>query len=211
METGTPAAAAPRLAAIALPSEGTLETLPATEREISEIGAFYRHVETLPASRATFAAFVAAASRADVVHIAGHTLRRKGGGDPALVFNGGERVAWNDIAAHFGAHPDVVLLSACETLRRRRMTQTRSLSLGGAFLAAGAADVIGTVAPINDRDALELFRSIHAQLAAGLGAAEALRRAQLDAIASEKSGGTPGGWRTVALLTNRLPAGGRTP
>lgn len=198
----------PRLAAIALPSDRSLDTLPETVREIAEIGAFYRNLDLLPANRASFASFVAAASRADVVHIAGHTARRKGGGDPALVFASGERVAWNDIAAGFGAHPDVVLLSACETLRRRRTPQTRTLSLGGAFLAAGAAGVIGTLAPINDRDALELFRSIHEQLAGGSSAAEALRHAQMNAIAAEKSGGTPGGWRTVALLTNRIPDGG---
>jgi CHAT domain-containing protein len=200
---------APRLAAITLPAGRTLETLPETEREIAEIGALYRSVQVVPASQATFGAFVTASAHADVVHIAGHTTRQKGGGDPALVFDEGQRAAWSDIVSRFGARPDVVLLSACETLRRSHTPQARTLSLGAAFLTAGAAEVVGTLAQINDRDALALFRAVHEQIAAGAGAAVALRRVQMDAIDAEKSGGVPAGWRTVAVLTSRLPDNGR--
>ena len=73
-------------------------------------------------------------------------------------------------------------LAACETLRRPDSSQTLALSLGGGFLAAGADDVIGTLAAIGDQDAHRIFYSIHRRLAAGVDAAEAVRRAQIEAL-----------------------------
>ena len=93
-----------------------------------------------------------------------------------------------------------IVLAACETLRRPASQQTFSLSLGGGFVAAGAGDVIGTLTEIRDEDAYELFRAIHRQLAAGTDAADAVRSAQLSAIAS----GQPGGWASIAVLTRRI-------
>jgi len=66
-----------------------------------------------------------------------------------------------------------------------------------AFAAAGAGNVIGTLTPIGDADARELFLSIHRQLAAGIPPAQALRQTQLEAI---NSGRLPA-WQSIALLT----------
>jgi CHAT domain-containing protein len=90
----------------------------------------------------------------------------------------------------------VVVLSACNTLRRPDDPNRRALSLGGAFVAAGAQDVFGTLEPIGDRDARGLFFALHEQLARGVAAPEALRRVQLAQI-----GRPDGAWRRLALLT----------
>ena len=97
----------------------------------------------------------------------------------------------------------MVILAACETLRHPDARRTHALSLGGSILAAGAGEVIGTLRPIADRDAAEIFRDVHRGLAAGMDAADALRRAQLDALASEVATGRSSPWRAVAVLTRR--------
>ncbi|HEV7241183.1 MAG TPA: CHAT domain-containing protein [Thermoanaerobaculia bacterium] len=195
-------AAPRRLLAVALPT-GTLAPLPGAQRELAELRALYRNGAILDAASATFSAVAGAAADADVLHIAGHTARQPGAEDLALPFTGG-RGSWRDIAAMHLEREPLVVVAGCETLRRPDARHTRALSLGESFLAAGAADVIGTLSPIADRDALDFFKAVHDGIASGLPASDALRRAQLDAIAREVSTGHETPWRAVALMTRRI-------
>ena len=61
--------------------------------------------------------------------------RERGAGDQALVFADG-RASWKTIAALKPLHARVVVLAACETLRRPDDVGTRALSLAAAFVAA---------------------------------------------------------------------------
>ena len=195
--------AAPRVAvAIALPSAG-LDTLPDAQRELEDVAALYVEAVAVRPEAATFEAFARAVPRAEVVHVAGHTSRQGGAGEPALHF-ARRRATWRDLARVPFGRGAVVVLSACETLGRPDARSTRALSLGAGALAAGAGDVIGTLTPIGDRDASALFRNVHRGLSSGMGAADALRAAQLDAIASETATGHRLPWRSVALLTRRI-------
>lgn len=178
------------LLAIALPSGGANAGLPESTREVADVAPLYRNAVTIAPDRATFAAFRDAAPNADVIHIAGHTAPQSNDAGTALVF-AHDRVTWSAIAARHLARAPIVVLAACETLRPRS-----TLTLGDGFLAAGATDVIGTLTPIADADAHELFQSIHRQLAAGAAPAEAVRAAQLDAIARRSPA-----WRAVTSLT----------
>jgi CHAT domain-containing protein len=177
--------------AVALP---TGAALPESERETSDVRALYRQSSSIAP---TFAAF-AKALKADVVHIAGHTEREPGAGDAALLF-ADERVSWKRIAHEPMFDGGTIVLAACETLRAPRDPQTRALSLGGAFLAAGAESVIGTLTPIADRDARDLFGAIHRGLAAGASPAEAVRGAQMAAIARGETA-----WQSIAILTRTI-------
>src|SRR5206468_2141371 len=125
-----------------------------------------------------FRAIRNAAAQTDVVHIGGHTARLRGGDDTALLLAGGERVSWTSIAATPFARRTLFVLAGCETLRAPAEPYVRSMSIGAAFIAAGAGNVIGTLAPVADEDARELFLSIHRELAAGASPAEAVRRVQ---------------------------------
>lgn len=203
--------AAPALAAIALPSGGgDSRGLPDAENEVRDVAGLYTRATSIPAATATLAQLRIAAAGADIVHIAGHTERQPGGGEQALLFAGVsgkvERVSWKTIIASPSPNRGVVVLAACETLRPPPSTATRALSLGAAFSAAGASDVVGTLAPIGDRDARILFSALHRQLASGVRPAEALRSVQQDAITNEKTNGGRRAWRAVALLTRRIPA-----
>jgi CHAT domain-containing protein len=74
------------------------------------------------------------------------------------------------------------------------------MSIGAAFLAAGASEVVGTLAPVGDRDAATLFRDLHRRLAGGESAAEALRGAQIFALHRGESKA----WRALSVLTTRI-------
>lgn len=195
-----PAENRPALAvAVALPP-GEFETLPDAKQEIDDVASLYPR--TVAIEPPAFTAFANAVARAGVVHVAGHTARARGTNEAVLPF--AERAAtWRDLSAVRFDSEAVVILAACESLSRADGRRTHAPSLGGSILAAGAGDVIGTLRPIADRDAAELFRGVHRGLASGLDAAGALRRAQLDALASEIATGRASPWRAVALLTRR--------
>lgn len=192
-----------RVVSTALPTgerAGTA-TLFDNDGEAAAIANAYRNGLQLRGAASTYDAFVAAAREADVVHISGHTRDDGNGGVAALDFAAAEgqtprRVSWQTIASSPLPHAPVVVLAACDSLRLPRFSASRSPSLGGAFLQAGAAEVIGTLEPVADRDARQLFQAIHRRLAAGALPADAVRDVQLQQLA---------GWQSVAVLTREIP------
>jgi len=187
------------LLAVALPSGETNAGLPETSREIGEVSALYASAVTIAPEQATFAAYADAAPNANVIHITGHTQRQSEDTGTALLF-AHDRVTWSSIALRRLPRAPVVVLAACETLRQ----QARAMTLGDGFLAAGAADVIGTLTPIADADARDLFQSIHRHLAAGDVPAQAVRAAQLEALSRHLES-----WRAVASLTRCINTNSR--
>lgn len=190
------APAAPRpaaMTAIELPA-GSMAPLPEAEAELAEIGRLYRDVRRVRPGALTPRALEESGAAADVLHIAGHTEEdvREGGQSLAGA------ISWRTIAGMRGM-PPVVVLSACNTVRRPDDPDRRALSLAGAFAAAGAADVVGALAPIGDRDARSLFLALHEELARGVAPNAALRRVQL--AHRERPGGA---WRHLALLTTTI-------
>jgi CHAT domain-containing protein len=192
-QTPTPAT----IAAISLPSGNGSESLPEADLELTEIARFYRAMRRVSARAVTAHAIEEHAAAADVLHIAGHTEGDAGSAGESLAIPGGS-ISWRTIAA-MDAVPPVVVLSACNTLRRPAEADRRALSLGGAFVAAGAREVVGTLAPIGDAEARSLFTALHEQLARGVAAPAALRHVQLAQLRR------PGGaWRHLALLTTSI-------
>ena len=204
LQRDTPSLKPRSLLAIVLPSGDVTAMLPDSEREIADLRAVYAEATVLTAGQATFRSFASAARRANVLHISGHTDREPAEQERAFVFANGERVSWQTVAATPIARDSVVVLAACETLRAPLASTDRSLSLGEAFLSAGARGVLGTLTPIADRDARDLFTAFHRQLASGYRPEEALRRVQREAAAR----GTDDAWRSVVFLTNHIPAPG---
>jgi tetratricopeptide (TPR) repeat protein len=183
-------------------ARGDTVGLPGSRAEAGGLERIYDDARLVAGAETPFETFAAAAGRAQVLHIAGHTERQPASDDRAFVF-GGRRVTWSSIASTRLANAPVVVLAACETLRSSADEDARASSLGGGFLAAGASDVIGPLAPIADADARELFLQIHRQLAAGAEPSDALRRVQMESAAAD----VDGAWRAVSLLTSRIPGG----
>jgi CHAT domain-containing protein len=181
---------------IGLPSGAAADsvTLPEVEIELAEIGRLYRTLRRVSPANTSARGVEENAAGADVLHIAGHTEGEAATGDQALALAGGA-VSWRTIAAMHDMAP-VVVLSACNTLRRSHDQDRRALSLAGAFVAAGAREVVGTLAPIGDADARALFFALHEQLARGVAVPAALRQVQLAQL--QRPGGA---WRRLELLT----------
>lgn len=191
-----------RLVAIALPS-GKNAALPESRGELADIAPLYREAKELRGDDTTFARLGDEATAADVIHISGHTEDQQGAVELALPFRGG-RISSRAVAATTLLSHPIVVLAGCDTLRRPAAAQTYARSLGASFLAAGAREVVGTLAPIADSDARALFRAFHEQLQAGANAADALRRVQLAALRAR----SPLPWNAIAVVTNRIPSNG---
>lgn len=78
----------------------------------------------------------------------------------------------------------MVVLSACSSARGTVLRGEGVMSLARAFFAAGAPAVIGSLWPVADEPARQLFDAFYRHLAQGASVAEALRSAQLEQIAA---------------------------
>lgn len=98
-----------------------------------------------------------------------------------------------------GLHLDgqVVVLSACQSATGTLLRGEGVLSLARAFFQAGAHTVVGSLWPLRDDEAAELFDSFYRHLAQGLSVAQALREAQLEAA---RSGAPMAAWAGVTAL-----------
>lgn len=197
LRTSPPRTRPSSLAAVELPSgrEAGSAALPEAAAEVTEIASLYRAVTRVRESDAGAESIARVASSADILHIAGHTSNDDASGGASLALGTGS-ISARSVAAMRGV-PPLVVLSACNTLRRPPDHDRRVLSLGGAFVAAGATSVFGTLAPVGDADARAIVLALHKQLALGIDPMNALRNVQLAQM------GRPGGaaWQHFALLT----------
>jgi tetratricopeptide (TPR) repeat protein len=180
--------------AVALHSRDGTPDLPGSVQEVNDIGGLYPRAVRSVANVMTL---LHDAATVDVIHISGHTEQLVGGGDDALLFDDA-RLSGSIVASMSIGHP-IVVLAACETLRTAPTPRARALSVGGGFLAAGATAVVGTLEPITDNEAREIFRDVHRGLAAGESPAVAVQHAQLAAMARHSTA-----WRAITLLVSRI-------
>jgi hypothetical protein len=92
---------------------------------------------------------------------------------------------------------DLVVLSGCETGRRRRIGGDEPLGLPSALLAAGARAVVGSLWAVEDGDARDAAVLLHEELAGGATARQAVSRAQRRLLAE---GRDALGWAATSLL-----------
>jgi CHAT domain-containing protein len=92
----------------------------------------------------------------------------------------------------------LVVLPACRSADGPRTRGDEVTSLARAFLLAGARSVVTTAWAVDDDDAAALMVDFHRRLAAGTEAAEALRLAQEEALASPERA-APSHWAAFAL------------
>ncbi|HET8797098.1 MAG TPA: CHAT domain-containing protein [Thermoanaerobaculia bacterium] len=180
-----------------------LEALPRVRREVAEIRAIHPETRALLGSDATRARFLADAAQYDVIHFAGHGLSGDRSITAALLFHGdGGGVATlgsADIAELRLRRAPLVVLSACGTLRGRVEGVEGMPSLARSFLTAGASAVVGTLTDVDDELVADLLTTFHRRIAAGVGPADALRDAQLEAIARGGEAAHPKNWAPFVL------------
>lgn len=156
------------------------------DAEARHVANAYRRATRLTDNDAELDELIKRAPHADVIHFAGHAIGDDRGIEPASILlrqNGRQRrVGVAEIAKLRLRHRCVVVLAGCSTGRGERRASEGVISVAHGFLSAGAPSVIATLWQIDDQAASIFYPRLHARLAAGLSAAEALREAQLESI-----------------------------
>jgi CHAT domain-containing protein len=100
-------------------------------------------------------------------------------------------------------HLRLVVLSACETIRSRSGRSGGFAGLAGAFLAAGAGGVVGSLWPVDDRLTQALMSEFHRAYRQSGDGADALRAAQLRLLQSaEPALRAPTAWAAFRYAGN---------
>jgi tetratricopeptide (TPR) repeat protein len=133
--------------------------------------------------------------RAGMLHLAGHGLFEPGHPSFSAVCLGSRFLMAHDIR-RLSLDLGLVVLSGCETGRRRRVGGEELLGLPSAWLAAGARAVLGSLWAVEDGDARDAALGLHVELERGATARQALARAQRELIAQ---GRDELGWAALSL------------
>lgn len=185
-----------------------LPRLPAAAQEARDLAASCPGAAVLTGHQATRSAFLRTAGDHTIVHFGGHSvinpsfplfsklLLAPSPDDLAkgVLFTG------QILGRRLGA-TRLVVLAACETARGRVSRTEGAESLARPFLAAGVPAVVASLSQVGDKEAALFFSRFYRHLREGLSAAAALRAAQLDFIASDKTSACgPSCWGAFELL-----------
>jgi CHAT domain-containing protein len=185
-----------------------LPSLPQAETEVADVARNYPVATVLTNSHATLEAFLQRIAAADVVHLAGHALVDPvNANNAALLFAGrdDDRLTTVDIRRLSLPATKLVVLSACETAGGAMTTSQGPMSLGRAFLAAGAHTVVASLWPVSDAASHELLVRFHDFYARGIEPGFALRAAQLAMIrGSNASFAEPTQWAAFTTTSIEL-------
>lgn len=138
-----------------------------------------------------------------VLHVAAHAVvdemvpRRSA----VLLTGGGDDdglLQVNEIA-NLSLNADLVVLATCRSQVGRLIRGEGLLSLSRAFMHAGARSVMATLWDVPDRETSTLMRRFYERLAEGRPPDEALRTAQLAAIAAGGRSASPSAWAGFVL------------
>lgn len=162
---------------------GEMPALPAVPAELDAISRMYASPVTV--TTPTAESFRRAFQDADVLHFAGHAVADVRQASQSYVQLAGSpgRYRLSQLVST-GTAPRVVVLAACQTAFTATEQSGAVLGLARVALEAGAQFVVGSLWDVGDADAAAFSALLHEQLARGLNAPEALRRAQLNAAAS---------------------------
>ena len=182
-------------------------TLPDAEREARDIAALYAHPTLLVNETATKAVFVATAGTYDVVHFAGHAVSNDDfPGLSHLLLSGSTGQPDGTLFAHEITRMTfdrtrLIVLAACRTSAGRVRRGEGVFSLARPFLAAGVPIVVASLWDVDDRATRTLFVAFHQALGRGAPAANALRAAQLAALANGAGSlSDPFNWASFAVI-----------
>ncbi len=179
-----------------------LARLSGAAAEVRAIAAQYADTTLLAGSAATRTAFEAALRQAGIVHYAGHAVFDDERPAQSLLVlasgtkaTGPARITARELERLELGSIRLVVLSACETIRSRSGRSGGFAGVAGAFLAAGAGGVVGSLWRVDDRLTQELMSEFHRAYGQSGDGAGALRAAQLRLLrSSEPALGSPAAW-----------------
>lgn len=102
--------------------------------------------------------------------------------------------------ANLSLSADLVVLAACRSHVGRLVRGEGLLSLGRAFIHAGARAIVATSWTVDDRETAWLMREFYRALQNGLAPDEALQRAQRRALAAGSRHASPASWGAFLII-----------
>lgn len=176
----------------------SFERLPNSVSEVGQISQFYQRSEVLVGALATKYALMKKIGNYDVVHIGSHAiidmnypmfsgllLASKGGVEGSGPKEGGELYAY-EIYKLKMRRVRLVVLASCSSARGMTSSVEGVASLITPFLAKGVPSVLGNLWQSDDMTSSVIMLKFHKYFKAGLGAAAALRKAQIDCLESKE-------------------------
>lgn len=182
--SAAPREALRRILIVNEPSAPNLPFLSAVARESAAIAHMYPEAVAFSGADATLTTLRARWADADVVHVAAHATANDEfpGYSRLFLAPDGARdgaVFPRDLAALPPSRARVVVLAACRSDAGPLFNGEGVISLARPLLALGIPAVVGAVWDVDDAATAALFEAFHRRLAAGDGAVDALRSAQL--------------------------------
>ncbi|HEY0405674.1 MAG TPA: CHAT domain-containing tetratricopeptide repeat protein [Pyrinomonadaceae bacterium] len=177
-----------------------LADLRAAEDEAKAIAADYSKPLELLGGDATKEKFLRDFAGVEVIHFAGHFVaNRQLPGNSKLLFAGGE-LRSSELGAYKLPKAKLVVLSACETGFERYDKSEGAIGIARTFLALGAPLVVATQWKVDSEPTRDLMIAFHRnRRERQLPSAESLRRAQLEALSSDKTK-APFYWAAFSLF-----------
>lgn len=168
---------------------GNFSALPAAGRELAEIARLYEPSSVRLDDDFTENAFIneLQTGRVGLVHIASHAEFNANAGGTFLLASDG-RISIGELESAIrprkftGVPIDLLCLSACRTAVG---DDQAALGLAGAAVKSGARSVLASLWYVDDAAASSMMISFHQRFSKGTGKSEALRAAQLDALAAD--------------------------
>jgi CHAT domain-containing protein/tetratricopeptide (TPR) repeat protein len=199
-------AQAPKTAQLVRRSGGALGDLPAVKQEVAQLRQLLgkQGVAVVQEGEATPERARQMAQGARVVHFACHAradnvdplgsglLLAPAGSDAGLLTAA-------EVVSKWRLRADVVMLSACETAVGQVRRYEGMYGLARAFLFAGARSVGASLWRVGDVSTAQLMGAFYREYVAGVGKAEALRRAQVELL-RDKPHADPYYWSCFVLM-----------
>jgi len=166
-----------------------LADLPEAEAEARDVASLYEKAVVLTGAEATKRRFLGEVGRHDVVHFAGHAIQNAEFPWLSRLAFAGDGDDERDLFAHeVAAQPlsgvRLVVLAACSTAAGPAVRGEGVLSLARPFMSAGVPAIVATLWDVNDHASRLLLTAFHRRIARGAAPGDALRRAQLELLAS---------------------------
>lgn len=186
------------------PTNAEGQRLPAARREASAIARLYGTLPPLIGRDATLERFVAAAPRSALIHYAGHAQSDEIAGGFLPLAPGAGNDGRMDAAAISRLslrRTNLVVLSACATMRGSLAHVEGMPSISRAFLRAGVPAVVGMLWSIDDTIAARFLVPFHRRLSNHATPSESLRAAQCELITSkDQQLQHPASWAAAELF-----------
>jgi CHAT domain-containing protein len=180
-------------------------SLPAAEREVSEIGALFPESQVFVRAEASKPRFVRQAPGSDMIHIAAHAAIDEIDPLYSTIKLAGPASTRGDLEAHEILKLDLsktqlVTLSACESGLGKISGGDEFYGFQRTFLAAGARTLVLSLWPVEDESTAQLMSAMYKGLQ-GQSVAQALRQAQLGLLKSAAHA-DPMFWAPFVLVGN---------